>query len=121
MQLPRESLWTVSSARPLYWLGPPYNRCDTNVRDQPDASRGPTPVSYTHLDVYKRQEISTAATSRPSPRDGVAATYRVVPSTRVVTSWCSPRTAETLSRVHAVPMPAAQALEMFPVLVADPA
>ena len=40
MQLPRESLWTVSSARPLYWLGPPYNRCDTNVRDQPDASRG---------------------------------------------------------------------------------
>lgn len=45
MQLPRESLWTVSSARPLYWLGPPYNRCDTNVRDQPDASRGPTLVS----------------------------------------------------------------------------
>ena len=45
MQLPRESLWTVSSARPLYGLGPPYNRCDTNVRDQPDASRGPTLVS----------------------------------------------------------------------------
>lgn len=45
MQLPRESLWTVSSARPLYELGPPYNRCDTNVLDQPDASRGPTLVS----------------------------------------------------------------------------
>lgn len=45
MQLPRESLWTVSSARPLYWLGPPYNRCDTNVRDRPDASRGSTLVS----------------------------------------------------------------------------
>lgn len=44
MQLPRESLWTVSSARPLNGLGPPYNRCDTNVRDQPDASRGPTLV-----------------------------------------------------------------------------
>ena len=66
-------------------------------------------------------EISTAATSIPSWLLGVPATYRVVPSTRVTTSWCSPRTAETLSRVHAVPMPAAQALERLPVFVADPA
>ena len=50
----------------------------------------------------------------------VAATYRVVPSTSVVTSSCSPRTGEILSRVHAVAMPAAQSREMFPVLVAEP-
>lgn len=45
MKLPRESPWAVSSARPLYGLGPPYNRCYTNVRDRPDESRGPTLVS----------------------------------------------------------------------------
>lgn len=56
MQLPRESLWTVSSARPLYWLGPPYNRCDTNVRDQPDASRGPTLVSGRRREESPTQE-----------------------------------------------------------------
>lgn len=56
MQLPRESLWTVSSARPLYWLGPPYNRCDTNVRDQPDASRGSTLVSGRRREVSPTRE-----------------------------------------------------------------
>ena len=65
-------------------------------------------------------EISTAVTSSPSRVVLVAATYRVVPSTSVVTSSCSPRTGEMLSRVHAVPIPAAQSREMFPVLVAEP-
>ena len=47
----RDDRWAVVAARPLYGLGSPCNRCYTNVRDQPDASRGRTLITSRRLEV----------------------------------------------------------------------
>ena len=65
-----DNVWSLAAPRPLLDALPPAAHLLITTRDE-EIGRGP--VSYTHLDVYKRQDLHNSPRPRPAPASRPAA------------------------------------------------